>query len=375
MEQLRTRIQQAVQVLFSLTPRQKAVLLSAVLIGTVLSTYLVLMQQETPQVEAGEVLGVQPEDLMLTDLPADPILEETKVITILLLGYGGAGHQGGMLSDAIQLASIDFEKKQISLVSIPRDLSVKLPGVGERKINEAFSLGDGDDVIESGANVAKQMAQAVTGMPVHYYAAIDFVGLKRLIGEEFGGITVQVEETLDDPWYPISGREQDPCEYSPDEIAELTNTLSGFELERKFECRYEHIYFPVGEVEMNGGDALAFVRSRHGSAGGDFSRSRRQWSLLLAIRDELFSLDALKSIEPTYEFVTKHVSTDVDLKFLTKIAPALANSEEFEVKRVGISTDNILISSRNSRGQFVLYPKSGASDWQSVQDYVAREVE
>ncbi|MFZ1721983.1 MAG: LCP family protein [Microgenomates group bacterium] len=374
-ESLRSRFRQAIQVLFSLTHLQKTVLIGAVLIGTVVSTYFVVNHQQIPQVDAGEVLGAQPGELALTDLPADPILEDTKVITILLLGYGGAGHQGGMLSDAIQVASIDFEKKQISLISIPRDLSVTLPGVGEQKINEAFSLGTGDDVIESGAQLAKQMAQAVTGIPVHYYAAIDFVGLKRLIGEEFDGITVQVEETLDDPWYPISGSEQDPCGHSAEEIATFTNTLSGFELEKQFECRYEHIYFPVGEVEMNGGDALAFVRSRHGSAGGDFSRSRRQWSLLLAIKDELFAMDALSAVEPTYRFITDHVSTDVDLEFLKKIAPALTNADKFEIKRVGISTENILVSSRNGRGQFVLYPKSGTSDWESVQDFVARELE
>lgn len=338
------------------------------LVSMFIGAAVVRTQQSSPAT-TDQSAAIAP-TLELTDLPETPTADDVTSINVLLLGYGGAGHQGGMLSDVIQLASLDFERKTVTLISIPRDLAVTLPDLGERKINRAFSLGTADSPVASGAQVAKQMVQAVTNMPVHYFAAVDFVGFKRLIGQELGGLEVNVEEELNDPWYPIAGKEQEPCGYSAEEIAEMTNTLSGFELEKQFECRYERIYFPVGTHTMHGHEALAFVRSRHGSAGGDFSRSRRQWVLLTAFRDRLISTDALNTIEATYTGITRYVTTDLDLEFVVEVAPQLLTAQDFEIKRIGLSTDNVLTSSKNSSGQYVLYPKDGQSSWSSVHSHI-----
>ena len=132
-------------------------------------------------------------------------------MTVVLLGYGGAGHQGGFLTDVIQIMHIDFDKAKINLISVPRDLWVKLPNDKQAKINTAFTLGvDPNKPVASGGQVAKQMAANVTGIPIDYFIAIDFVGFKRLIGEEINGIVVNVPETLDDSWYPIKGEELNP---------------------------------------------------------------------------------------------------------------------------------------------------------------------
>ena len=137
--------------------------------------------------------------------------EDLKTLTVVLLGYGGAGHQGGFLTDVIQIMHIDFDKAKINLISVPRDLWVKLPNDKQAKINTAFTLGvDPNKPVASGGQVAKQMAANVTGIPIDYFIAIDFVGFKRLIGEEINGIVVNVPETLDDSWYPIKGEELNP---------------------------------------------------------------------------------------------------------------------------------------------------------------------
>ncbi len=305
----------------------------------------------------------------------DQIREEKKSLGILLLGYGGPGHQGGMLTDVIQLLYFDFEKTTVSMISIPRDLWVELPNGKQGKMNKAFTMGDDSQkLINSGGQVSKEMAELIIALPVDYFFALDFVGFQRLIGEVLKGIDVKVVNTLDDPWYPIKGEELNPCGYSPEEIAELTNKSSGFELEKQFECRYEHVYFKPGVVEMHGGDALKFVRSRHGSSAGDFSRSQRQQAVLVGVLKKLLSLDGLKKAPEFFKQASYTFSTDFDLEIIEHLLPAFENIGKFEQKSIILSTENVFVSSKSSSGQFILIPKAGVNNWKEVHQFLQNKL-
>ncbi len=350
------------------TVEKKAVLFVVILLIITISatiTYLSSQKSPTPQAEEfPPVLAAQ------TDLGEEP--EDLKTLAVVLLGYGGAGHQGGFLTDVIQILHVDFEKSKVSMISVPRDLWVQLPNGRQAKINTAFTLGeDPNQPVASGGQVAKQMAANVTGLPVNYFIAIDFVGFKRLIGEELKGITVNVPETLDDPWYPIKGEELNPCGMTPQEVADLTASYSGFELEKQFECRYEHLHFQKGLVYMEGKDALAYVRSRHGSTGGDFSRSERQHALLKAIRNKLLSIEVFEKAPKIFEQVDQHVTSDIDLEIVKYLLPALKSATEFETQSVVLSTANVFTSSKSSSGAFIITPKVS---WENVHDYIQQQL-
>ncbi len=214
------------------------------------------------------------------------------------------------------------------------------------------------------------MAEIVTGLQIDYFVGADFVGFKRAIGENLGGIVVDVPERLEDRWYPIRGEELNPCGYSQEEIVELTVQYSGFELEKHFECRYDHIHYDVGPNEMEGYDALAYVRSRHGSAGGDFSRSKRQQALLKGVRDRLFELDVLADLPAFFKKISNNMTTDVNLEILQYLAPTLKNGLKFEIKEVVLSTDNVLTTGTSANGQFIVMPKEGTQQWGEVHDFV-----
>ena len=218
------------------------------------------------------------------------------------------------------------------------------------------------------------MATAVTGIPIDAFISIDFTGFKRAVGGPLDGLEVNVTEKLDDPWYPIQGEELNTCGFSPEKVTELSNTLSGFELEKQFECRYEHIYYPVGTHHMEGGDALAYVRSRHGSAGGDFSRSKRQQELLIAVRDKLFKLDALNQIPSFFKQLIAHTDTDLDLEIITTLAPKFANSLNMEIVNVTLSTQNVLENSKSPSGEYIVVPKTGVNSWDEVRSFVESEL-
>ena len=292
-------------------------------------------------------------------------------IGILLLGCGGAGHQGGGLSDVIQLLYIDKSKEQTALISIPRDLWVKQSSGKESKINGAWVLGGNKNQITSQAQTAKQIVSQITGLPIQYFISVDFVGFERLIGQDLKGIEVNVSEPLVDNWYPIKGEELNTCGLTAEEVGELTAKYSGFELEKQFPCRYEKLNFQPGINKMQGGEALKFVRSRHGSNGGDFSRARRQHELLEAISKKLISLEAVKNVDKIYQTMTQNVNTDLDLDGARRLAAALPSLPSFSLTRISLTTENVLSSGPSSS----LIPRAGANNWTEVQQYLESQLQ
>jgi LCP family protein required for cell wall assembly len=322
-----------------------------------------------------------PKVLAVAELVDQPLPSpDINQLTILFLGYGGAGHDGGFLVDAIQVLHVNFEKKVAALISIPRDLWVKFPG-GSAKINTALvnqnSLGktkeDKNEFYKKGGETTKNIVSQITGLHVDYFATVDFVGFERLIGQELDGIDVDVAETLDDPWYPIRGQELNPCDYTPQEIAELSSEYSGFELEKKFPCRYERVHYKPGINKMEGGDALKYVRSRHGSAAGDISRGKRQQEVLAAIKNKLLDLKILDNLPSIYNEVVTHVFTDIDLTIAEKLLPAAKSGLDFRIVKINLGPENVLTTG-NSSGAFTIIPKSGDSNWQEVHKYIQEQL-
>jgi polyisoprenyl-teichoic acid--peptidoglycan teichoic acid transferase len=352
--------------------KKKILLIFAImtLVASAIATYIFVSQKNKSQMGQtdAQVLAAQ------IEYTPNPEFENKDTLAILLLGYGGAGHEGGYLSDVIQIVLFDFDTQKIAFISIPRDLYIALPNGTTGKINSAFSLGDRKDIIHSGAEIAKQMATAVTGVPIDAFISVDFVGFQVAIGGILDGLKVNVSETLDDPWYPIEGKQLDTCGKSPEEVAELSNTLSGFDLEKQFECRYEHIYFPAGITHMEGGDALAYVRSRHGSAGGDFSRSKRQQDVLLALREKLFTLKALEKIPEFFKTMISLTDTDLDIDTIATLAPKLATTKEMETVSITLSTQNVLVNSKSSSGAYIVIPKAGLTNWDEIHNYIQVEL-
>lgn len=311
-------------------------------------------------------------------------LEIQDSYNILLLGYGGAGHDGGNLSDVIIVLNVNPKEKRAVFVSIPRDLWVEIPVRSDMsehfKINAAYAIG-GDDrgyplkepqyKGETGAGtMAKKVVGDVIGVPIEYFVAVDFEGFKN-IADTLGGLDVSVPVTFDDYFYPVKGLENETCGFSASKIAELHEKYSGFDLEKQFECRYEHIHYDEGINHMDGEAVLKFVRSRHSSQhGGDFARSQRQRAVILAMKDKLLSLTALKSFDDLYSEFTKMLRTDIDLTKAKDLYDIFGDPDEYEISFLGLSTENVLVETRSLDGQFILIPKEGEDIWAGVQNYI-----
>lgn len=307
---------------------------------------------------------------------------------ILLLGYGGAGHEGGTLSDSIIVVNISSKEKDVNLISIPRDLWVEIPirsDISQNfKINHAYAIGLDDNLYPlkepqykgeaGGATLAKEVVGEVIGMQIDYFMAVDFEGLINIV-DTLGEVEVDVPVTFDDYFYPIKGRENDTCGKSVAEIARLHDEYSDTDLHHQFECRYEHIHYESGRTQMNGEEALKFTRSRASAQhGGDFARSERQQALLLGIKDKLLSKYSLGKIDELFGEFSKMVRTDLDLPTIKNLAEILGAPEDYTIKFVRVSDENVLASTKSLDGQFILIPKQGEGIWSPVHTFVREQI-
>jgi polyisoprenyl-teichoic acid--peptidoglycan teichoic acid transferase len=352
-----------------------AIFIAFLAIGGGIAAYFYFQpKQSVPIVPVSVVINLTP-----TLIPTPP--KDAQTLNILLLGYGGAGHQGGYLTDALVLAHFDFEQKVLALIAIPRDSWVAFPDGISRKINAAFALKtntndytksqlDSSTANHAGA-AAKAVVETITGFPVNYFIGIDFVGFERAISS-LGGIEVNVLTPLDDPWYPTRGLELELCGWSPEEVTKMTATMSGFTLEKQFPCRYERVKYDRGVHHLDGGQTLKFTRSRHSSS--DFARGERQQAVLIGLKEKLTSLGALDNLPKFFNELAQETRTDLNLDVINYLAPTLRSIPGLRVVNISLNSANVLKDSKASSGAYILIPKTGDGNWQAVQQFIQNEL-
>ena len=178
-------------------------------------------------------------------------------VNILVLGIDQReGMSDPARTDTMLLFTLDRQTKTAGMLSINRDLWVKIPG-GQRegKINTAHFLGEVERVPGGGPALAMQTVQAALDVPVQYYIRLNFSAFEQLI-DLIGGIELVVEETIDDPDYPDVG------------------------------FGYEPFHIDAGRQHLDGRTALKYARTR-ATPGSDLDRVKRQQQVILAVRDKL----------------------------------------------------------------------------------------
>lgn len=306
--------------------------------------------------------------------------QEDEPVNVLLLGIGGGNHEGPNLTDTIILVNIDPKQKRITLVSIPRDFWVTEK---QTKINSIYAFSEererGQGLVDSSDAVSD-----ILGQEIDYVVRIDFDGFIQAV-DLMGGLEIEVERTLDDYAYPITGKEEDPCGLDDEKLEELA-TASAEVIYEELPCRYEHLHFDKGIQYMDGETALKFVRSRHalGQEGSDFARSKRQEKVISAFKDKVFSLGTILNpvkVVSLYEVLKDSIATDIkesEYDDFIKLAQKMENASvesvildlgDPQAERLGILTNPI--PSDEYRGQWVIVPRKGNGDYSEIHAYVA----
>lgn len=255
-------------------------------------------------------------------------------INVLLLGIGGPGHDGAFLTDTILLASIKPSTKQISLISIPRDLAVNIPGYGVQKINSADAYGEIKQANWGGA-YATEIISKTLDIDIPYYIRVDFKAFENII-DEVGGVKVDVEKSFTDTMFP-----------APKDL-------------------FQTVSFKKGITTMDGATALKFARSRHGDngEGSDFGRSKRQQKMLVALKEKVLSYNTLLNpikINSIINSLESHITTNMEFSDMMTLVKQARELDTNNVASLTLddSPTGYLRSTFSSAGAFILVPTSG----------------
>ena len=199
-----------------------------------------------------------------------------------------AGVNGG-LTDTILLVIFDIDREHVDMISIPRDTYYYREGynsTAEGKINAAYRK----DI----NNTAKAVSDLLFGIPIHYYAVIDFKGVANIV-ESIGGVPMDI---------PFHMRYTDKSDKPP-----------------------LYIDIPKGHQLLDEETAVGFLRFRHGDKGypdypqGDLDRQRAQQQFLKSAFDQSIG----KNLPKVIKSIQQNVSSNLDAAMALKLAGKATN--------------------------------------------------
>ncbi len=312
---------------------------------------------------------------------------QKSVYNLLVLGYAGGKHDGAYLTDTMMLVNVNTKNKKITLISLPRDLWVRMPTRSgdnfHMKINTVYEVElfptEFPDIAskhfgtKNDANFAKYVVSQVTGQTVDGYIGIDFSSFQKAI-DILGGVDVTVERYFVDEQYPLEGKEKDLCGKEEKDLPELEKIATDSP-QLAFPCRYEKISFVKGINHMDGTTALKYVRSRHSPQdGGDFGRAARQQRLIEGLRDKVLSVQFVTKIPALIDEMQKYIKTDVSPDLINKFLGELSSARKYTISRLVLTDQNYLKNAVSPNGQYILIPEEGIDKWELLHVAIKNEI-
>lgn len=269
-------------------------------------------------------------------------------INILLLGIGGPGHDGADLTDTILLASIDPITDKTVLLSIPRDLWVKIPNNGYQKINASYA--DGKEQSNAKTDIGKEQAgiavldkalqPILDGVNIHYHVLLDFSAFKQMV-DAVGGVQVNVPETLYDP------------------------TIA-------WENHNNAVIARKGVQTFSGDQALLYVRSRETSS--DFARGERQRLVISALKQKVFSAGTFSNplkVSNLLDSLGQNVYTDFSSTDIKCLYHQLSTIPASAIQSLDMVTPpNTLLTTGNMDGLSIVEPREGLFSYAKIHDFL-----
>jgi len=227
---------------------------------------------------------------------------------VLLLGTDDSPERGAVgRTDTIILTTVIPTRPYIGMLSIPRDLWVKVPSVGEQRINTAYFFAESGEN-GAGPQAAMQTIRENFGIPVHYYALIHMYGLVAAV-DALEGVDIRLD------------------------------TSSGG--------------WDAGAYHINGTQALEFVRER--SSSDDFSRMKRTQILMLSLAGRVLQPENWPRIPDFVYSIMQAIETNIPVWQVPRLAFALVRAPIFGIDARVIARD-MVVPFQTSAGAQVLAP-------------------
>ncbi len=278
---------------------------------------------EPIQMGAGQIM---PTLNFTTSIQPTPVRwDGTKRVTVLLLGLDYRDWEAGETprSDSMMLLTVDPLSKTAGILSIPRDMWTVIPGFDYYKINTAYFLGERYQLPGGGPQLARETVENFLGVPVDYYAQIDFNAFVQFI-DSLGGLDMKIRNPIKvDPVGP-------------------GNT----------------IILEPGTQTLSGAVTLAYARNRY-TEYDDFDRATRQQEVVMAIRNQVVNLNMLPTLvtkaPELYTELSSGIRTNLTLDQIVRLA-YLAEQIPVENITKGVIDTHMVSFAKSPDGLDILVP-------------------
>jgi len=244
-------------------------------------------------------------------------------VHVLLIGLDSTRNLARMNTDVIIVAAVNKDTRQVSLLSIPRDLWVYIPTYGWSRINIAHKYGHRTGYPGGGPGLLMDTIEMNFGIPIDHWVRVDFQGFARVV-DALGGVEMTVA-------CPVNLRYKPPTSEAEEEMV-----------------------LEPGVYHMDGATALRYVRTRRG--GSDFDRGRRQHQFLKAVWNQTKGADLLPKIKALWSALQGSYETDLNLLDVISLAPAALDLEPQRIRSRYIN-NNYTKDWQNADGWRVLLPR------------------
>ncbi len=248
-------------------------------------------------------------------------------VTLLFIGLDQRDWEvgaGAPRSDTMILFTIDPVSKTAGMLSIPRDIWINIPGFWYSRINTAYALGEASKLPGGGPGLAIKTVEQFIGVPIQYYAQVDFKAFEEAI-DAMGGLYLCPDEKITiDPIGP-----KPPVKMGP-------------------ECR-----------KYWGYEVLGYARNRH-TEGGDIDRANRQQKVIMALIDQVFSpqnFPTMVSKAPDiYAEAESGLRTNLSFDDALKLGVLLSQIPKENIKRGVIDYSMAMLTSVDKASILQPYP-------------------
>ncbi|MEZ4672132.1 MAG: LCP family protein [Anaerolineae bacterium] len=282
--------------------------------------------------------SVQAQDNTATPEPIPepmPLIDEgdQDIVNILLIGAATNNPNNPGLTDSLMVVSVNRTAGAVSVVSIPRDLYVLLPGYTMQKLTTAYFYGENNLGEGGGIKLLLDTIRYNLGLNIDFYARVNFTGFNDII-DSVGGIDITVDCVIRD-W-----------------------KLKSPELDKQVADNYEMFIMRVGRWHMDSELALWYVRSRKTSS--DLDRGRRQQDVLRALWRKIRAGNLLETLPQTWAALTESVTTNMTLADAVGMLPLVANLDTSDIRYFTFHQKHEVKNAVSPAGQSVLLPQREA---------------
>ncbi len=276
-------------------------------------------------------------------------------VNILLAGYQGKQSDEGPLTDSIMIVSINTKTHTAFTMSVPRDLWVYIPGIGNyQKINAANTVTSFNQpgYFKGGMGQLQQIIEKDFGIPIDYYALIDYTAFKDVVNA-VGGITVTIK--------------------SPDPRGLYDPNVD--------KAHGGPVKLPNGPVKLDGIQALALALARgdspyaYGFPQSDINREQHQRQMLVALGQKAASAGVLTNpltIDHLFGALGSNMKTDLNLQDALRLAQLAHEITVSKVRSYGLSyagSNPLLKTYVAPDGEDSLIPKAGVGDYSQIRNF------